>query len=312
MFAKNMNLRDLITITLAATALGVASNASARPGYGDDVVLICQRDGNTLLYSNVSNDCTVCHGSNYSLGSGANAYRGGNNSIIDYFCPAPATPTCTDNDGDGYFAEGGACGTMDPNDRDATVYPGAPEICDDRKDNDGNGLIDSQDPACMVTVTCTDMDGDGYFAEGGQCGAMDCNDGDTAINPGAAELCSDGIDNNCNGLVDTADPNAVNCPLTCTDDDGDGYSTEGGACGPMDCNDSDTTVNPGAAEICGDGIDNNCDMRVDSRDAVCRTKGSGNVASKGGKGGNGKGRGKGSNTGDTDDDDMTGEYDETD
>ena len=39
-----------------------------------------------------------------------------------------------------------------------------------------------------------------------------------------------------------------------TDKDGDGYSTEQG-----DCNEEDNSVYPGAAEICGDEIDQDCD-----------------------------------------------------
>ncbi|MEN8141385.1 MAG: FISUMP domain-containing protein [Thermodesulfobacteriota bacterium] len=44
----------------------------------------------------------------------------------------------------------------------------------------------------------------------------------------------------------------------CTDGDGDGYSLEGGTCGLVDCDDTDGAINPGAAEVCGDGIDNDC------------------------------------------------------
>jgi hypothetical protein len=51
--------------------------------------------------------------------------------------------------------------------------------------------------------------------------------------------------------------------VVCTDNDGDGYAAEGGRCGEVDCDDSDETVNPGGEEICGDGIDNNCDNVVD-------------------------------------------------
>lgn len=41
------------------------------------------------------------------------------------------------------------------------------------------------------------------------------------------------------------------------DDDGDGYSSEGG-----DCNDNDPGIRPGVQEIC-DGFDNNCDGQTD-------------------------------------------------
>ena len=43
------------------------------------------------------------------------------------------------------------------------------------------------------------------------------------------------------------------------DADGDGYSEADG-----DCDDEDETVNPGAEEIPGDGIDSNCDGQDDT------------------------------------------------
>jgi hypothetical protein len=63
-----------------------------------------------------------------------------------------------------------------------------------------------------VIPTCTDSDGDGFAVEGGDCGAVDCNDSDPAISPGAVEHCTDGLDNNCNGLTDKEDPAAIGCP----------------------------------------------------------------------------------------------------
>ncbi|MGI9320377.1 MAG: MopE-related protein [Thiogranum sp.] len=127
-------------------------------------------------------------------------------------------------------------------------------------------------PAPEQTV-CTDNDGDGFNAEGGNCGLMDCNDADFDIKPSATENCTDGIDNNCNNLTDAQDPNnAVGCPdaPVCTDNDGDDYAVEGGQCGPVDCDDRDSNVNPGERENCGDGFDNNCDANTDAVDATCQ------------------------------------------
>jgi hypothetical protein len=119
----------------------------------------------------------------------------------------------------------------------------------------------------------TDADGDGYAA------ANDCDDGDAAINPGAAEVC-DGVDNNCDGAVDDADV-AVDASSLSTwyaDTDGDTYgdaaaSTEacaapsGAVADGTDCDDGNGAINPGAPEACDD-IDNNCNGAIDDADST--------------------------------------------
>ena len=55
----------------------------------------------------------------------------------------------------------------------------------------------------------------------------------------------------------------------CTDSDNDTYSPETRGCGPVDCNDNNASVNPGAAEACFDSIDNDCDGQIDSADPDC-------------------------------------------
>jgi len=138
-----------------------------------------------------------------------------------------------DRDGDGWTTCGGDCG-----DGDAAVFPGAPERCNDI-DDDCDGLADEgfdgdQDgvPSCALC--------EALVAE------CDCDDSNALRRPGLAEVCDDGIDNNCNELVDEL-----------TDDDGDLFSTCDG-----DCNDLDSTIHPAATERC-DQIDNNCNLEVD-------------------------------------------------
>jgi hypothetical protein len=130
---------------------------------------------------------------------------------------------------------------------------------------------------CPSTDDCTDNDGDGYGDPSSTACTyygLDCDDADPDIHPGAVEasygdpVCSDGLDNDCDGLVDDDDPG---CQV-CLDDDGDGYGDPGSdACAypGLDCDDADAGVNPGADEDCDNGIDDDCDGLVDGDDPAC-------------------------------------------
>jgi hypothetical protein len=122
-------------------------------------------------------------------------------------------------------------------------------------DNDGDGYGDSSDPGKLFASD----PGAGYSSNN-----TDCDDTDPAINPGADEVCADGIDNDCKG---------GDVPV-CIDSDGDGYHSD------TDCDDTDPAINPGATEIPDDGIDNDCDGLYDNtfyKDADGDTYGDNNV-----------------------------------
>ena len=276
-------IKKLITFIFILSA-GWLSVLQAEPGFGDIVDNHCAgKTGFEVLPVFGGINCVMCHNpqdpnntnehpTNLAGISYFNLYKDNN---YDAFCPTvvtPPNPTCTDVDLDSYAIEGGVCGPIDCNDNNPLVYPGAVELCTDGIDNNCNQLIDLADStAVMCPVNCTDNDKDGFSIDGGDCGPMDCNDANAAINPAALEICDDQIDNNCSGKVDLADPavDLANCPLDCTDLDQDGYSIDGGACGPIDCNDADSAINPGAQELCTDQVDNNCNGMIDAADPYC-------------------------------------------
>ena len=143
--------------------------------------------------------------------------------------------------GDGFIEVDGDC-----DDTDAAINPDAEEVCEDGIDQDCNGA----DEVCPLSANEVDDDGDGYTENQG-----DCDDGEVAVNPDAVEICGDGIDQDCNGADEV-------CALGANevDDDGDGYTENQG-----DCDDGEVAVNPDAVEICGDGIDQDCN----GADEVC-------------------------------------------
>ncbi len=215
--------------------------------------------------------------------------------LIDETDAVDTTTWYLDQDGDGFgnpaittkscdLPDGYAADPTDCDDADATINPDAIEVCDPvDADEDCDGLADEDDPdADGLIAWYLDADGDGFGIDADDvlsCEPQDgrseyggdCDDADDGVHPGAAELCGNGVDDDCDGRVDGADDDAVGDVVFYADADLDGYgdpdmvvgsgcdSQEGWSSLPTDCDDGDASVHPGAAESWYDGVDQDCD-----------------------------------------------------
>jgi N-acetylneuraminic acid mutarotase len=220
-------------------------------------------------------------------------------SAIEILKTNVTTTYYRDADGDGYGnpqitttgtsqPAGYVTNNQDCDDSDATIKPGAVEVCDDGKDNNCNGQIDEN---CITYTYYSDSDGDGYGKTnspitsssatppaGYAALAGDCNDTNASVHPGATEVCNNGVDDDCDGNIDEG------CTVTYTyyfDGDGDGYGktnspiTSTSATPPSgyaaldgDCNDANASIHPGATEVCNNGVDDDCDGNIDENCSV--------------------------------------------
>jgi hypothetical protein len=109
------------------------------------------------------------------------------------------------------------------------------EICSDGQDNDDNALVDCEDPACGPGAGC----GPHGLVCVASLTCSTCSGNSGAAEPTGEATCGDGVDNDCDGLVDCADqtcqPQGAElgklCDATgrrCTAPDAAGRST----CGP--------------------------------------------------------------------------------
>jgi len=187
--------------------------------------------------------------------------------VDDTAPPEDTAPDVIDVDEDGYAED------VDCNDRDASINPGADELCDGI-DNNCDGVTDEG----LTATYYPDADGDGFGTDADAevlCEAPDgwaeqggdCDDERDDVYPGADESC-DGVDNDCDGDVDED-----GASIWYQDADGDGAgdaTVSQEACSPGDgwvattddCDDSRDDVYPDAEEVC-DEVDNDCDDAVD-------------------------------------------------
>ena len=216
-------------------------------------------------------------------------------SQTDYDCTGVSVACFVDEDCDGFAANDPVPSQRDCDDTNAAVYPGAPKHCDDPSkdwacdgnprggcvpcDLDGDGYQRAD-----TTMGCPDKD-DSHP------GKTDCNDNDRGVFPGSTSydsatlvihdlagqegggsvaaalrgLCRnkapDGTTNQ-NADCDAANNARQGCPTAACDTDGDGFPKDTPACNatgyPPDCDDNDPQRFPGAPDICGDGIAQNC------------------------------------------------------
>jgi len=166
----------------------------------------------------------------------------------DYYCSNLQFYICDINVGD--WDPSGTCTSCIIEDTAGTYN----EVCDQSggvcDDDDGDGY--GECPDCGISDGCT-YDGD------------DCNDADSNINPGATEVCGNGIDDNCDGSVDegcgsgctfptatlgeyqclNSGANVNRCDPTDSMADGNGWVSDVETC------DSCKTANPGTlGEVC--------------------------------------------------------------
>ena len=139
----------------------------------------------------------------------------------------------------------------------------------------GEGLLVLAGEPPMVTVGGQEVEVTPYVDD-----TSDCDDTDAAVNPSADEVCN-GIDDDCDSLVDDDDPGLTDASTWYRDADGDGYgrsdtttdscSAESGwVADATDCDDDEASANPAGSEVC-DGLDNDCDGSIDDEASDAET-----------------------------------------
>ena len=146
------------------------------------------------------------------------------------------------------------------------------ENCADAADNDGDGWFDCDDPDCAGFGGCNPADDDTTDDDTADDDTTPADDDDDTTAPPVDDEneqqfgCSDEADNDGDGDYDCADSDCEWSPACDgrVDHDGDGYCRlvcwDGSSPGYAgDCDETNPSVHPGAPDIWGDGVDNDCD-----------------------------------------------------
>ena len=276
-----------------------------RDGYGDEAGAILACDPG-LGWVGIGGDCDdgradTNPAATETCGGGDQDCDGLIDEEDDSLDPTSLRDWYADADADGYgdptelllacgIPSGASSNGLDCDDADATISPAQAERCDG-VDNDCDGGVDDEG-AVDASTWYPDADEDGYgdlrrsytgceAPSGFVAQSGDCDELDPTVHPGAVEIC-DAIDNDCDGRTDDHDT-SVDYSSGFTfylDNDGDGHGDSsftsvrcevpfGYAAEGEDCDVSDETVYPGAREICGDGVVNDCDGTEAAASASC-------------------------------------------
>ncbi len=134
----------------------------------------------------------------------------------------------------------------------------------------------------LAAVSTASLNLQALANNGGATWTQELGTGSPAINTGVAAACPTFDQRHYARNASVCDRGAYEVNGTpCTDADYDGYSTQGGACGAVDCNDTNAAVHPGAVEIPGNGIDDDCNagtpgcLTPQAADAAVGSTGSG-------------------------------------
>jgi hypothetical protein len=212
------------TDTYCTTNFGCEYRCDAWGSCSDSTYSLCSHTAASCIFNPDTCACEVCdeteqcisHTLTYSCDQTCYPATCAYSCHAGSCCPATQTEACAGKDCGSYVL----CG--ETTQRSCGTCGGATPVC--------------QNGQCVSSTTYyRDADGDTYGNAGvtntaGGSGwvldATDCNDANAAINPGATEVCN-GVDDDCDDLVDAADSSMTACPA--------GQSCQGGSCVDTGC-----------------------------------------------------------------------------